>query len=45
MEVANKFLENVAKFKCLGRTVTNKNSIHIEIKSRLKSGNACYLAV
>jgi hypothetical protein len=26
----------------LGTTLTNKNSIHEEIKSRLKSGNACY---
>jgi hypothetical protein len=26
----------------LGTTLTNQNSIHEEIKSRLKSGNACY---
>ena len=29
-------------FKYLGRTLTNQNSIQEEIKSRLKSGNACY---
>jgi hypothetical protein len=26
---------NAAKFKCLGKTVTNKNYIYEEIKSRL----------
>jgi hypothetical protein len=30
------------EFKYLGATLTNRNSIHEEIKSRLKSGNACY---
>jgi hypothetical protein len=29
----------------LGMTVTNQNSIREEIRSRLKSGNACYLLV
>jgi hypothetical protein len=29
----------------LGTTVTNQNSIQEEIKSRLKSGNACYHSV
>ena len=29
----------------LGRPLTNQNSIHEEIKSRLKSGNACYHSV
>jgi len=32
----------VEQFKCSGTTVTNQNSIQEEIKSRLKSGNACY---
>jgi len=32
----------VEEFKYLGTTLTNKNSIQEEIKSRLKSGNACY---
>ena len=32
----------VEEFKYLGTTLTNKNSIQEEIKSRMKSGNACY---
>jgi len=32
----------VEEFKYLGTAFTNQNSIQIEIKSRLKSGNACY---
>jgi len=35
----------VEKFKYLGTTLTNQNSIQEEIKSRLKSGNACYHSV
>jgi hypothetical protein len=31
----------VEEFKYLG-TLTNQNTIHDKIKSRLKSGNACY---
>jgi hypothetical protein len=31
----------VEEFKYWGATLTNRNSIHEEIKSRLKSGNAC----
>jgi hypothetical protein len=33
------------EFKYLGTTLTNKNSIHEGIKSRLKLGNACYYSV
>ena len=33
--------ERVEQFKYLGTTLTNHNSIQEEIKSRLKSGNAC----
>ena len=32
----------VKEFKYLGTTLTYQNSIQEEIKSRLKSGNACY---
>jgi len=35
----------VEDFKYLGTTLTNQNSIAEEIKSRLKSGNACYYSV
>jgi len=30
------------EFKYLGKTLSNQNSIQEEIKSRVKSGNACY---
>jgi len=33
------------KFKYLGTTLTNQNSIAEEIKSRLRSGNTCYHSV
>jgi len=37
--------ERVEEFKYLGTTLTNQNSIPKEIKSRLRSGNACYHSV
>jgi len=35
----------VEEFRCLGTTLTNQNAIQEEIKSGLKSGNACYHSV
>ena len=37
--------ERVEEFKYLGTSLTNQNSIAEEIKSRLRSGNACYHSV
>jgi len=38
----NSFFERVEEFRYLGTTLTNQNFIQEEIKSRMKSGNACY---
>ena len=41
----NSTFERVEEFKYLGTTLTNQNAIAEEIKSRLRSGNACYHSV
>ena len=41
----NSSFARVDEFKHLGTTLTNQNSIQEEIKSGLKSGNACYYLV
>jgi len=41
----NSPFERVEEFKYLGTTLKNQNSIQAEIKSTLKSGNACYHSV
>ena len=45
VRIGNSIFERVKEFKYLGTTLTNQNSIVEEIKSRLKSGNACYHSV
>jgi len=42
MKTDYRSVEMVEEFKYLRTTLTNQNSIQKEIKSRLKSGNACY---
>ena len=42
MRIDNNTFKRVEEFKYLGRTLTNQNSIAEEIKSRLRSGSACY---
>jgi hypothetical protein len=45
IQAGEKLFDTVKQFKHLGTTLTNQTSIHDEIKSRLKSGNACYNSV
>jgi len=45
MEAENRSFERVEDLKYLGKTLTYQNSIHKEIKNRLKSGNTCYHSV
>ena len=45
MKIDNSAFERVEEFKYLGTNLMNQNSIQEEIKSRLKSGNACYYSV
>jgi hypothetical protein len=45
IKIDNSFSERVEQFKYLGTTLMEQNSIQEEIKSRLKSGNACYHSV
>jgi len=45
VRIDNGTFEGVEEFKYLGKNLTNQNSIPEEIKSRLRSGNACYHSV
>jgi len=45
MKIGNRSFERVEEFKYLGAALTDQNFIQEEIKSRLKSGNACYHSV
>jgi hypothetical protein len=42
IKIDNSSFEWVEEFKCLGTTSTNQNSIQEEIKTRMKTGIACY---
>ena len=44
-KTVNSFFERAEQFKYLGIILTNKNYIHEEMKSKLKSGIACYHSV
>ena len=45
VRIDNNTFERVEEFKYLETTSTNQNSIQDEIKSRLRSENACYHSV
>jgi hypothetical protein len=45
IKIANRSIEDVAKFKSLGTALTDQKCMREEIKSRLNSGNACYRSV
>ena len=45
IKIDNSSFERVEEFRYLETTITNQNYIQEEIKSRLKSGNACYNSV
>ena len=45
MNMDNSSIERVEKFRYLGTTLTNQNSIQEENESRMKLGNACYYLV
>jgi len=45
LRIDNSNFERMEEFKYLGTTLKNQNSLAEEIKSRLRSGNACYHSV
>ena len=44
-KIHNSTFERVEELKYLGTTITNRNSFQEVMKSRMKSGNACYYSV
>jgi hypothetical protein len=45
MQIENSAFERVEEFKYLRTTLTDQNYVEEEIRSSLKSGNACYHSV
>jgi hypothetical protein len=45
LKIANMWSEDVAKVRYLTTTLTDRNCMLEDIKSRLNSGNACYRSV
>jgi hypothetical protein len=45
IKIGNRSIEDVATFKYLGTTLTDKNCMHEKIKNRLNSRNPCYHSV
>ena len=45
IKIGRNSYEKVKTFKYLGSLLKNQNSIHEEIKCRLKAGNSCYYSV
>jgi hypothetical protein len=45
INIVNRLVQDVVKFRYLGTTLTDQNHMHEEINSRLNSGNACYRLV
>jgi hypothetical protein len=45
MKMDNSSFERTEEFKYFGTTLINQSFIHVEIKCRLKLGNACYHSV
>ena len=43
--ISSNSYEKVKTFNYLGSPLTNQNSIHVEIKCRLKAGNSCYYSI
>jgi hypothetical protein len=41
VKIGSRSFENVSQFKYLGTTVTNRNMIQDNIKTKLNFGNAC----
>jgi hypothetical protein len=44
-KIVKKSFDGLARFKYLEKSLTDQNCIQEKIKSRLNSGNACYLSV